>query len=400
MNFLAALALVFSFHASSSDWFESKKEPGSNTIKAGKTLKKIESGKTENGFSAMIALTDELSILERWEKPSEGFTVKTTKKVMKGQYFLPLVFFRGAKVDGSGNTKVSYVLRIIKPDGQKYLEEMLEGWNGKASPAMNMVRGYVKMCFDPPDQFGKYKYIAFVRDEIGHTQLEIESEIELVKGIEKSKSALTDAELDKFMHFFYTHKNLKNFIPALQKLDQMPGLVDSHVPLMHFLGHIFAKNSSKFSHWDKDFSLLSQTMKEFIWDGMWLSNTKEGIQYLKKTAVNENDANKKYINELMAKTPPNLLMQPVLEPHDLDKNWISFFATGDQDYVLNVISALDFHSSNQKDQLMMKSAAKFSLTSNCEQHKKVKNILKDYLKKENRFSDYVKAVYSECLRKK
>lgn len=107
-------------------------------------------------------------------------TLPTVKSVVKKQYFDIHVFFWDFKTADS-EADCTCKIKIIKPDGTIYYESKeLAAYKGKfTGKSVLKVPDKLRVCFEPDDQFGKYKLQTTVYDKIGKEQASAECSIEL-----------------------------------------------------------------------------------------------------------------------------------------------------------------------------------------------------------------------------
>jgi len=92
---------------------------------------------------------------------------------------------------------------------------------------------------------------------------------------------------------------------------------------------------------------------------------------------------RKQIKQVLEKAIPidfDALSIPVTEAGDLDFLWVEFRVTGSREAVVKIIKSLDQDSSSAES-LLLAGAAKWSLVSNCKEHKRVFEICKEELSK-------------------
>lgn len=120
---------------------------------------------------------------------------------------------------------------------------------------------------------------------------------------------------------------------------------------------------------------LSIQGQKTLWDALWRTDTKEGHKALVGLSKSFLGNNKLYTESLLKKKSPRIDISNPVEPKDLDSNWIRFIVSGKQEYVFNVIKSLNSTSSAPSSKKILAAAANWSLSSNCEQHKKVFEIV-------------------------
>lgn len=147
-----------------------------------------------------------------------------------------------------------------------------------------------------------------------------------------------------------------------------------------FFAEIFKKHPQYINSWImKDLCGLNEN-KTKEWDvlvtALWMSKTKEGEIVLQKIQEQSSISGKKFINELYERdvNKRDPLKQNISSPLQLDILWASFFASGKSIYVEKIIKTM----LENKDNILLSSAAKWSLSANSKQFIEVKEILEKY----------------------
>lgn len=357
------------------------KEPGSEKMIKGKEIGRGElSQQQKKGFYARLVITDDTSVFERWNKPSKKFSFTSMKKTHKGVYFFPLVVFGSAKVDSSGKARVSYILKIIKPNGKVHFEKMFQAWNREYAPkTMQLTEKYLKISMDPPDDYGKYTVEAFVRDENAMVDLQLKGSFDLVKGTAlQEKLVMTDDEMSEVMTYFYRDKKIDRIPALLYKFSKMPGFLDRGSHIKYFFAEVYKSFPEAIGEASKVLDKDSSFFNMFL-DAVWLSWTKQSKEFLEEIKIKDSS----YTKKLLSKAPEPLFGRKILVPRDLDANWAAFMGSGEESYVLNVVKLVKEPSVKPSEDMQawkVYGAAKWSLTANISQHKKVYKVVKDKYK--------------------
>jgi hypothetical protein len=107
---------------------------------------------------------------------------------------------------------------------------------------------------------------------------------------------------------------------------------------------------------------------------LWIANTVESRLALTQMGRTENENQKKAVNNMLARTPPNLLEGDIGSPAIIDALWWSFYGGGDARFVERVISVLPMRTSQDPQEASIGRAADISLTTNASQQPKVMQI--------------------------
>ncbi len=358
-----------------------KKEPGSEKMIKGKKVSNEElSQQQKKGFYARLVITDDNSVFERWNKPSKKFSFTSMKETRKGVSFFPLIVFGGAKVDSSGKAKVSYILKIIKPNGKVHFEEMFQAWNRKyTSKTMQLTEKYLKISMDPPDVYGKYTVEAFVRDENAMVDLQLKGSFNLVKGTAlQEKLVMTDDEMNDVMTYFYRDKKVDRIPALLYKFSKMPGVLDRGSHIKYFFAEVYKNFPEAIEEGSEVLDKKSPFFEMFL-DAVWLSGTKESTSFLRNVQVKDPS----YTKKLLSKTPEPLSRREIRDPRDLDIRWAAFMGSGNESYVLSIASFTKEPAKKPSEDIQawkLYGAAKWSLAANKNQHKKVYKIVENKYK--------------------
>lgn len=134
--------------------------------------------KSENGFSAMLLLSDEPDdVLRSWATPGTGVPIKTADTITRGVPIVAFVLFAGCRPDENGLCNASADFTILRPDGSVY-ESFSDRdlWKRKPAPPHGMLRlsaEYVGVVIEPRDPLGRYQVRVSVHDLNADTTLEL-----------------------------------------------------------------------------------------------------------------------------------------------------------------------------------------------------------------------------------
>lgn len=148
-------------------------------------------------------------------------------------------------------------------------------------------------------------------------------------------------------------------------------------PLMIFTTEILKMNPDKGNQWCKDLATISPANKAYIGWSFYNSNVPAAEQCVRtQLGLSSSD-----IKKIMSATRYDALSKEPSTPADLDMLWAVFSATGNQVAVNKIIDVLGRPSPEKNTEgsvkmIMMKGAAKWSLTSNMQQHQRVAEIVK------------------------
>lgn len=184
----------------------------------------------------------------------------------------------------------------------------------------------------------------------------------------------TQGDLERWTTYYYVYPQPDLTVKAILVSEQI-GFLDrptAAAPLIGFFSQIFSQNPDKLPAWILELKPLKQNHKAIIYTALWLANTNESRKQaailLKELAPDAQAS----ITKSTAKVVPIQNME-ICSPAVLDMLWTSFFATGDEKYVKRIISVLPWSQASEHngEKKMVGYSAKWSLSSNAVQHKRV-----------------------------
>jgi hypothetical protein len=192
--------------------------------------------------------------------------------------------------------------------------------------------------------------------------------------------------LDQWFTHYYQHPQPNLTVEAILAMSTQ-GHFDKETaqsPLAAFFSQLFAQNPQSIQTWFSKLDKLPDHHKKVLWVALWHSATPQATEQLKLDAGKASGQAKANLQKLIATTPPSIATLEITSPSVLDMFWASFMATGDERYVLRIISALSWVNERENlPRLMIGGAARWSLTSNCIQHQKVLEICKAQVSKQD-----------------
>lgn len=386
LSAIGAFFVVFTLSAS--QLFEHQKIPGTDKISRGKAIPNSKDSKVRDGFGAQFFITADSTIFDRWERPSEGFSITRMKKIEIGKNFFPSIIFHNPKRDRSGRVRVSYILKVYKPNGDLYFEEYILAWDGMPRHSgMELNQGYITVSMEKSDPLGVYNVKALVRDENSMTDLELETDFELVGKTSEAKESvktLSDREIDMLLTYFYRDRKIDQIPILLRQLADKKGVLDRHYNLKYFFSEVYRLYPERIGEGAAAISNSGKGFNHFFLDSVWQSDTNEANAYLKKRLGEKGRDDNAYIKALLKKRPENLIDNFVTSPSDLDSLWGAYFGSGEDKYLKKIISNLVLSKSNSTNDKLIQGAARWSVVSNCKQHEKVLS----YVKSEAREGDW------------
>ena len=183
----------------------------------------------------------------------------------------------------------------------------------------------------------------------------------------------SQADGDNWLAFYYRDPRPDQLVAHLKawSADGTLQNEDARVPLTGFLSQVFSQNTDKIQDWYSQVKDLPKYELELIKMALWLSSTEKSKQLLAKLPP----------EAFSDKAPPNILTLKLDSISTLDLLWGYYYATGDSKALRRIVAMFKFADTPTrfkglpKDETplytILPNAAKWSLSSNAEQHPKV-----------------------------
>lgn len=209
-------------------------------------------------------------------------------------------------------------------------------------------------------------------------------------------------DLNRWMTYYYLHPQPELFVSAVtfaDKQDLFQG--NSLSPLQAFLSRIFAQNPDKIGTWFTELKEIKDGSRTMLLTSIWWSDTKDGAQFLQNLAKQLPEKGRAEFVKQIEKKPTPAEDMPIDSPDVLDMLWACYSATGDEKYVKRLMTVLPWHNKDNKDlnQMLIASAAKWSLTSNAEQHPKVLAICRTVEASDPALASYLQEIIAKATGK-
>jgi hypothetical protein len=147
-------------------------------------------------------------------------------------------------------------------------------------------------------------------------------------------------------------------------------------PMSGFFGAVAKTHPELVASWTRELGDLEPADLKVWWAGLWLSGTPEAKAQIAERAERATGAEANLLRKYGTRTTPVLLeLDP--DPGVLDLWWATFFATGDEQYIRQIIPLIVAESrvsSTQADLSVTKASANWSLRANAFQHGRVLEI--------------------------
>lgn len=195
------------------------------------------------------------------------------------------------------------------------------------------------------------------------------------------------ANLDNWITYYYTHPQ-PDGIPARVREMGALGLFrnrNDYAPMVAFLAEVFRQNPNRIAGWFESLQNTSPDVRSAIIRAAWESNTKAGTAVLTSLrAQKERD----FALKIRKQKPIDLAKDRIDSPDFLDMLWATFFASGKAWPVQRIIGVLSWKvpaagAANSTGVILIIAAARWSLSANAFQHRRVYEICQNTLPKLN-----------------
>ena len=223
----------------------------------------------------------------------------------------------------------------------------------------------------------------------------------LTERMKPVKELKTVDDLSRWMTYYYVHPQPEFIVPAIILADKS-GLLegDSVAPFQAFLSGVFEKNPERITEWFTQLGSIKDGSKTVILTAIYWTNSKEAKTLLTNIAGTLPEKAKVEFHKQIDKPAESLDKLPIDSPDVLDILWGAFSATGDEKYVKRLMSTLTWsdHESKDLNKMLIASAASWSLSSNVDQHPKVKEICQSVRSKEPTMKAYIDRVFADAAK--
>lgn len=358
--------------------------------------------KAISGFGASVIITTDTDWESKWNTPAAHTPKFTTADKFKiGEKGTILIFFANPKLDSNTSIDVTCDVKITRPNNVTTENQGLKGFTGKLlGPPENtyLTESIISFVGEPTDPLGDWIVDINVHDKIRQVTVPLKLKFTLLPADSKKEPAMSENELNDFMVYYYLHPKPEKVSQAVQTMHKIGYLQNESAgaPITSFLSLILGSTPSTIETTLADFSAYSPTEQQVLLRALWLADTLQSKMALQKLVVGNENA------ELLQFPPPKLEQIPVESPDVLDMLWGAFMATGDEKYVLPIISVLPYSTvKGNIPRLLVGGSAKWSLTSNAIQHKRVLDICNSQLEKQPKeVKEILSGVISEAVKQR
>src|SRR4051794_11492107 len=173
-------------------------------------------------------------------------------------------------------------------------------------------------------------------------------------------------ELSRWMVYYYLHPQPDAVVKSIMAMSSV-GIFDNEnalPPVIAFYSRIFIQNPGRLRAWFAELERLPKDHRKIMWLALWHADTPETVAQLKLIYEKSSASDKEQLKEMLQSQPQSLTEIEIVSGAELDMLWGAFMATGDEKYVIRIISVLAWADEN-KDAVkaVIGKVARWSLTS-------------------------------------
>lgn len=220
--------------------------------------------------------------------------------------------------------------------------------------------------------------------------------------MKQPKEIASADDLGRWMTYYYLHPQPELLVPAVLYADRNNLLTGDYVaPFQAFLSRVFAQNPDKIGVWFNALAPMNESNRTLLLTSIWWSNTSQGKQILQQLCKALPEKPQAEFKKQIDSDPPLINEMPIDSTALLDMLWAAYCGSGDEKYVKRLLTSLPWADGDQKNlnKLMLASAAKWSLTSNCEQHPKVMEICEKVAASDASLKKYIDPVLADARKR-
>ena len=343
-----------------------------------------------------LILSIDYAFEDKWYRTTNESlpTFPQVTEVVKGQYFVIFLLILEYERDENNRAKIVYDIKITRPDKLIYFEhknlEVVDDYVPNLTFLMSLVN--VKICFDPEDPYGEYIVNVIVKDLNGKSQ-EIEKQINLIK-FNFHQEFKNEKEFEEWEHWYHVEpqpfRTVDGFIFAI-KSDWLDVSNDGFPYTISFFRELVAQNLYLLPFFVEQYK--SQDYKTKIpYLFLFYHFEQEMPDFFKNLGKTEQK-----LYQVVKDYYETYNYKPYSEkdaPYQLDILWGIFFANGKYKPIFKLVSSLDLNK--EKDYALIFLPARWSIESNCKQHRLVTDYYK-YIYKNEKLSQHVERVLRRIL---
>jgi hypothetical protein len=183
-------------------------------------------------------------------------------------------------------------------------------------------------------------------------------------------SAAPTRDWSQWLSHYYEAPQADQVVPAVFALSRSGYFEGSGQPAtaIGFLSAVFAQNPDKVDGWMAAFRNLPMAHQRLVASAFWYSGLPGSDRPLRALARNSNSEMRGEIEHLLAQGATPVRETPVLSEGSLNLQWGAFLASGDQQHIVNALTAL---GSNEPG---LSTVARYALAEKAATHQRVYEI--------------------------
>ncbi len=317
----------------------------------------------------------------KWNTPSETTPhFREASKVLYGERLTILTFFGNPKPNKSNEIDIVCNIKVIRPDGSLSMDQKgIACASGKLQGDPRNVRltsAVISFIGEKGDLPGVWKVDVSLTDRNRKVVMPLKGQFELV---EKNPATGFQSQEDvtKWSTFYYLKPEPDRIPEFIEHIGQSEFFDNENTiaPIAGFLAGVFRKNPQQVDDWIDRLSSIKEARLGVVVLGLWYADLPDSQKRV--YAILEKHPKLKQQFEYLYHGSPMPVEKIPLEQGAwvLDTLWGNFMATGDKTPVVRIMSALPwFDVKGDVGRLVIGGAARWSLTSNAVQHKRVLQI--------------------------
>lgn len=352
-------------------------------------------------IDGLLVKTIDKSFQEKWYKTISSDVPKLIDctRVYKNQKFFLTTIAWDFEADEKNFAKVSYGIKILKPDGSVFFEqENLPLFNGKIvdKTFLQMSEAVLEINFEEEDSLGAYQIFIKISDEISSKNKEIKGTINLQElPVTDLFTVTKEEEFNQWFLKYYESPQPETALSYFLFYTQssLSENDNSFLPIFSIFLEIFRNNPFLSSQIFENYPAQNFRTKTFLLYLIYYSDIGN------EDFFNRLEGLEKEVFEQINGTSLPELYGEINDPAQLDMLWATFSANGSYQPILKLIQTLaytkyqgaldQFKASEQTDEDRQKAVNNaiydslvWSFKSNCKQHVLVKNYATWALKNE------------------
>lgn len=344
----------------------------------------------EEKLETFILVSESPDYIKEWlgSPATQSVKIKTINQVIPEQTFHVAVIVAGFGIDTQGAAHLTGDFKLVGPDGSVVMQDEgiykldLKGLQS-APIGLYMLNPVLDITMESKDAPGAYNIKVKVRDTTSNNTADASYIVNLINPAElKPLKKFSSAEaLSKWVTYYYIQPEPDKIIEAINYYSEsgMINKASSVMPMAAFyaaalknepaiLNSAFERVSRKGSPQEKDFFLYV----------LWMLNNTQGKELIEKASGTwKADTKASTFEKISQNKPWDAVNGPIKDPAQLDILWATFLATGDSAPVKRIISVIHLEKDGHGMDMLLGSAASWSLLSNASQHSLVYKICQE-----------------------